>query len=61
MFESTNFLVKIGRKFNSLKRGEVVHVVVAFGVVGLRRVDKEQAGSPKMDSEARLPEEALHL
>ena len=41
----------IGRKFNSLKRGKVVQEVVTFGVVGLRRVDEEQAGSP----------EALHL
>ena len=34
-----------------MKRGEIVQVVVAFGVVGLRRVDKEQAGSPEADSE----------
>ena len=36
------------RKFYCLKRGEVVQVVVIiFGVVGLRRVDEEQAGSPE--------------
>ena len=34
----------IGRKSNSLRRGEVVQVEVAFGVVGLRRADEEQAG-----------------
>ena len=35
---------------NSLKRGEIVQaVVVIFGVVGLRRVDKEQAGPPKSE------------
>ena len=38
----------IERKLNSLKRGEVVQVVVIFGVVGLRRVDEEHfAGSQK--------------
>ena len=38
----------IGRKFNSLKRGKVVQaVVIVLGVVGLRRVNKEQAGSPE--------------
>ena len=35
----------IERKLNSLKGGEVVQVVVASGVVSLRRVDEEQAGS----------------
>ena len=29
-------------RLNSLKRGEVVQVVVAFGVIGLRRVHEEQ-------------------
>ena len=42
----------IERKLNSLERGEVVQVVVPFGVVGLRRVDDEQSG---------LPEKALCL
>ena len=37
----------IERKLNSLKRGKVVQVVVAFGVACLKRVDKEQAGSPE--------------
>ena len=37
----------IGRKFNSLKRGEVVQVVVADEVVGLVGVDDEQSGSPE--------------
>ena len=50
--ERTFWLHLIERKLNSLKRGEVVQVVVAFGVVGLRRVDKEQAESP---------EKAFHL
>ena len=42
----------IERKLNSLKGGEVVQVVVALGVVGLRRVDEEQSGSPEMSSMA---------
>ena len=37
----------IRRKFNSLKRGEVVQVVVTDGVVGLGRVDEEQVGPQK--------------
>ena len=37
----------IGRKLNSLKRGEVVQVVVAFGIVSLRRVDDKQSVSPE--------------
>ena len=36
-----------------LKRGEVVQaVIVVFGVVGLRRVDEGQSGSPEMSSVA---------
>ena len=37
----------IGRKFNPLKRGEAVHVVVTEEVVGLVGVDDEQSRSPK--------------
>ena len=44
----------IERKLNSLKRGRVVQVVVAFKVVGLRRVDEEQAGPPETVAIARL-------
>ena len=43
----TLWLRLIGRKLTSLKRGEVVQVVVGFGVVGLRRVDEEQARPPE--------------
>ena len=39
----------IERKLNSLKRGEVDQVVVVLGVVGLRRVDEEQAGPPESE------------
>ena len=65
----TSWSCLIGKKFNSLKRGEVVQVVVVFGVVDLRKVDEEQAGSPETvvvdygvdEEQAGLPEEALGL
>ena len=47
-FESVDLAAFDGEELNSLKRGMVVQaVVVIFGVVGLRRVNKEQAGSPE--------------
>ena len=46
--ESSNFWSRfIGRKFNSLKRGKAVHVVLAEDVVGLLGVDDEQSRSPE--------------
>ena len=49
--ESTMIRLDLQTKFLVVAR-KVQAVVVVFGVVGLRRVDYDQAGSPEMSSVA---------
>ena len=56
LLKARTFWSCLRERLNSLKRDEAEQVVVVFGVIDLRRVDKEQAGPPEIE-EMELSEE----